>query len=85
MENCGILGCNKPADFEVILYDVYVRAGHVFFQRDVTCPFLCSEHMSENENHASGIRAPRQHVRYPYSNQNGAQGFTIYRPLTEQA
>jgi len=85
MEKCNIRGCKKPAEFEVFLYDVYLHAEDVFFQRDFTCPFLCGEHMAENEQYASGIRAPREHVRYPYSNQEDAQGFTIYRPLKAHA
>ena len=85
MEKCNIHGCKKPAEFEVILYDVYPYDELVFFQRDFTCPFLCGEHMAENELYASGIREPRGYVRYPYSNQEAAQGFTIYRPLKVHA
>jgi hypothetical protein len=55
--------------------------GTVFFERDFTCPFLCAGHMIENEKKARGVRKPRGSVSYPYSNKEGAQGFTIYRPL----
>lgn len=79
--NCSVSSCNKQADYEVILYDVYPDDEDVFFERDMTCPFLCAEHMAENELKATGIREPRGEVRYPYSNQHNAQGFTIYRPL----
>jgi hypothetical protein len=85
MEKCNIRGCKKPAEFEVILYDVYVHDERVFFERDFTCPFLCGKHMAENESQASGTRAPRESVRYPYGNQQGALGFTIYRPLKDHA
>jgi hypothetical protein len=85
MEKCNIRGCKKPAEFEDMLYDVYMYDEHVFFERAITCPFLCSEHMAENEMYASGTRAPREYVRYPDSNQQGALGFTIYRPLKDRA
>jgi hypothetical protein len=85
MEKCNVRGCKNPAEFEVFLYDVYVPDERVFFERDFTCPFLCGEHMAENERHASGTRAPRASVHYPYSNQEGALGFTIYRPLKKDA
>ena len=85
MEKCNIHGCKKPAEYEVILYDVYLYDEHVFFERDFTCPFLCGEHMAENETYAAGTRDPRGYVRYPYSNQEGALGFTIYRPLNDHA
>jgi hypothetical protein len=35
----------------------------------------------ENEAEAKGERKPRGLVRYPYSNRDNAQGFTIYRWL----
>jgi hypothetical protein len=85
MKKCNIRGCKKPAEFEVILYDVYPYNQHVFFERDFTCPFLCGEHMVENETNGSGTREPRGFVRYPYSNQENAIGFTIYRPLNGHA
>ena len=69
MEKCNIRGCKTPAEFEVILYDVYVHDERALYERDLTCPFLCSEHMAENESHASGTRAPHESVRYPYGNQ----------------
>jgi len=70
------------AEFEVFLYDVYTKGEpQVFFERDTTCPFLCPEHMVENEENVRGVRAPRGSAMYPYSNKNGALGFTIYRHL----
>jgi hypothetical protein len=78
---CAVEGCKNPACVEVILYDVYPLEKHVFFERDFTCPLLCSSHMVENEQKAHGTREPRGTVSYPYSNQDRAQGFTIYRPL----
>lgn len=83
--NCHAPNCQEPADVEVILYDVYLelddQGGDVFFERDHTCPFLCNQHMVENEQQASGTREPGGDIKYPFTNQNGARGFTIYRPL----
>jgi hypothetical protein len=78
---CSVKGCGKAADVEVILYDVYLSEIDLFFEQDYTCPYLCFAHMVENERGALGIRAPRGHVRYPFSNRHDAQGFTIYQPL----
>lgn len=78
---CAVDGCKRNAIAEVILYDVYPCERHVFFKRDFTCPLLCDVHMVENERKAQGVREPRGHVKYPFTNQESAQGFTIYRPL----
>ena len=55
----------------------------MFSERDITCPFLCGEHMIENEEGAKGDRRPRGITHYPHTNQHGAQGFTIYKPISE--
>jgi hypothetical protein len=83
MQKCRVHGCDKKAEFEAILYDVYPYPAFadVFFQQDFTCPYLCAEHMVQNEVHSKGIRQPRGHVHYPFTNRHEAQGFTIYRPL----
>ena len=73
--------CDNKAFAEVLLFDVYLKYDDVFLERDYTCPFLCRKHVIENEDKAQGIREPRGSVTYPYSNQHGAQGFTVYRPL----
>jgi len=78
---CSVSGCTADAVCEVILYDVYLHDGTVFFEQDYTCPYLCAEHVVENEAEAKGERKPRGVVTYPYTNQHAAQGFTIYRPL----
>ena len=80
---CRAPDCMRIATVEVILYDVYLygRDADVFFEQDFTCPFLCSEHVLENEKKMQGTRAPRETTYYPFTNRHGAQGFTIYRPL----
>jgi hypothetical protein len=80
---CSAPGCQNHADAEVRLYDVYLHADapEVFDQRDSSCPYLCSSHIAENESKSKGERKPRGIVTYPFTNKQGAQGFTIYRPL----
>jgi hypothetical protein len=86
---CGVEGCEDLAAYEVILYDIYFDSGEVFFEPDITCPYLCQKHMIENErqafsfeeNQGPPIRQPRGTVYYPFTNKNHAQGFTIYRPI----
>jgi len=79
---CAVPGCGAAAFVEVILYDVYPYPDpDVFFEQDYTCPYLCGPHLLANERGADGVREPRTCVRYPYTNRNQAQGFSIYRPL----
>jgi hypothetical protein len=81
VELCRVKGCERSADFEVFLYDVYLYHGEVFFAQDFTCPFLCSRHMILNEEGFKGRREPRGMSVYQYTNQECAQGFSIYKPL----
>lgn len=81
MPHCAVDGCENEAEVEVILYDVYLQPRHVFFEQDFTCPYLCLDHVVENEEKAEGERCPRGYVKYPHTNRNDAQGFNIYRPL----
>ncbi len=78
---CSVAGCGADARVEVILYDVYTDMRDVFFEQDHTCPYLCGDHLVQNENGIRGERRPRGSSSYPHSNQHCAQGFTIYRPL----
>ena len=80
---CAAPGCSRAAEYEVILYDFYPADGAVFFERDLTCAFICRLHAIENEARAQGVRQPRGVVEYPYTNRNHAQGLTIYRPVPE--
>jgi hypothetical protein len=81
MNQCSVKNCTRKADYRVILYDVYISEQDVFFKQDFTCPFICREHMAENESQARGERRPRGDTLYPYTNNQDAQGFTIYQPL----
>ena len=71
MPKCRVQGCSAHAEYEVILYDVY-RTGDVVFDRDCTCPYLCAEHVVENEEKAQGTRRPRGMVHYRYTNRHAA-------------
>jgi hypothetical protein len=81
MNKCSVKGCQREAEYRVILYDVYVNEEEVFFDQDNTCPFICGNHMAENERQAKGVRKPRGEMLYPYTNNGDAQGFTIYQPI----
>jgi hypothetical protein len=80
---CSVPDCSNLADVEVRLYDIYPyqEGAQIFDERDFTCPFLCAEHVAENERTADGERKPRGFIRYKYSNGHGAQGFSVYRYL----
>jgi hypothetical protein len=81
---CRVPGCGGDAELEVLLYDFYPHEGTAFMEQDHTCPFICRAHARENERNARGERKPRGEVTYPFTNQQGAQGFTIYRELEDE-
>jgi hypothetical protein len=80
---CAVEGCSSPAAFEVILYGFHsdLAGEEVFWEQDVTCPFLCHRHVRENEASAKGEREPRNSMGYKFTNRYLAHGFSIYRPL----
>lgn len=80
---CSVPECSEPAEYEVYLYDFYAYLNKEFFQQDFTCPFLCREHMEQNEREIQGERRPRTCPNYPFSNRNLAQGYTKYAPIKE--
>jgi hypothetical protein len=49
---CSVENCGSDAIVEVLLYDFYAEMPEVFLERDITCPFLCAEHMVQNEQQA---------------------------------
>lgn len=77
---CSVVGCKNQADYEVIFYDYYTGLNHVHFEQDYTCPFICDEHMQENEAMSRGVRQPRGDIDYPYSKKLGGQAYTKYLP-----
>ncbi len=80
---CSVEGCKRPAEHEVYLYDYYPLSKEEFFQQDRTCPFLCEEHMQQNEREFQGERRPRASNWYPFTNRHAAQGYTKYAPISE--
>lgn len=80
---CSVSECAETPFVEVILYDYYDFAKETFYQQHYICPFLCEKHMNINEEKAVGERMPRGIVQYPYSNKDGAQGFSKYMPLKD--
>ena len=68
---CGVQDCRNLAAYEVILYDLYLDIGEVFFEQDVTCPYLCSKHMIENERQAYSLE--KIHPTAPGTVQNMAE------------
>jgi len=84
---CAVPECTREAAVEVRLFDLYDLPNgiKIFDAQDYTCPYLCHEHVAENERGATGTRAPRDVTRYPFSNQHGAQGVTTYRPVEKRA
>jgi hypothetical protein len=81
ISKCSVPGCARDATVSVRLFDVYPD-GMVFNQEDFTCPFMCQEHVRQNEAQAVGERKGRGNVTYPHSNREGAVGFTVYDPLS---
>ena len=79
---CSVAGCDTFAPCEVLLYDVYTDIEEVFIERDYTCPFLCRQHMVENELSCQGKREPGGDCAYLFTNQEQARGFTVYKPLS---
>jgi hypothetical protein len=82
---CSVSGCDRNADYRVMLYDFYPYGDStLFIEQDHTCLFICGQHAAENENKACGERKPRGITSYPHSNKYNAQGFTIYLPLDRE-
>lgn len=83
MPRCAVSGCTSDAVVEARLFDVYQlpESVRVFDEQDRTCPYLCGDHLILNERGAQGTRLPREVTGYPFTNQNRAQGVTVYRRL----
>jgi len=83
LPKCAVPSCEADAAYEVILYDFYPGLGAraLFWEQDSTCPYICWTHAEQNEAQAKGAREPRGLVHYPYTNRNGARGFSIYAAI----
>ena len=80
---CSVEHCTRLPDYEVVLYDYYAFMNETFYEQDYTCPFICQNHMEENERTAKGERRPRGNCIYLYTNRGGAQGYAKYNPIKE--
>lgn len=78
---CAVEGCPNLAAYEVMLYDLDPAEGAVRFERDGTCPYLCVEHVQDNEHGARGERGVHGSVAYPHTNREGRAGLSIYLDL----
>jgi hypothetical protein len=86
--NCSVSGCSEEAKYEVIFYDVYLDLPDVdvFYERHESCPYLCQQHLNENERELETdldnrkCREYRGMLTYRHTQSHG-QGFVIYRPL----
>jgi hypothetical protein len=81
---CAVVGCPNLAAYEVRHYDFDVAEGAVVFVVDEDCPTICIEHARENEHAATGERRPGGVIAYPYTNQAGRPGFSLYVQLQPQ-
>lgn len=80
---CSVPQCANFAKYEVIHFDCSLTTpDKVFFQRDQTCCFICTQHQVENEAKAVGQRAPGGDMTYPHTNKSRMRGYSIYKPLT---
>lgn len=80
---CAVEGCEEPAIVEVFLEDIIgFRETFHFFEQDESCPFLCREHLKQNEEESTGWGRSRS---YPFSKHgfhSGVEGWSVYRTLT---
>lgn len=83
--DCSVEGCGNVAEYAVFLYDNYdYNDNHEFLEQDYTCPFICTEHFEENEINCSGRREYRTALNYMYTNQQYAQGYSRYLPISPE-
>jgi hypothetical protein len=78
---CSVDGCPNLAAYCVMLYDFEPIGGAIRFEEDPSCPHLCREHAADNEEQARGDRGTHARVVYPYTNQAGEHGVSIYLDL----
>lgn len=83
---CAVQGCGRHAEFEVFVhgFSFYTHdKGGILDYQDSTCPFLCREHMIENEERASGPRRWDSDTRYPHTKKDRGSGYTTYLPIAD--
>ena len=91
MSKCSVTDCKNEAEYEVFFYDVYLHVGQVdvLNEQHESCPYLCQQHLNENERGAQTdlgderLRRYRGGVQYPHAKSAGL-GFCIYKPLEKE-
>ena len=78
---CSVDGCPSLADYRVMLYAFEPIGGAIRFELDESCPYLCREHAADNEQQARGERGTYVRVVYPFTNQRGEHGLSLYLDL----
>jgi hypothetical protein len=78
---CSVEGCPSLAALEVMRYHLDPGEGAVRFERDPDCPYLCLEHVRDNERRAEGERALHGYVTYPHTNRDRRPGLSLYLDL----
>ena len=78
---CAFSPSPSLADHRVLLYAFDTIGGAIRFEPDLSCPYLCREHAADNEQRARGERGTDVRVVYPYTNQGGEHGLSIYLDL----
>jgi hypothetical protein len=78
---CAVEGCERPAEYIVMLYNYRDELQEEFYEQDQSCPFLCEQHMTENEQQAIGEKISGSSTTYPHTNKFNKRGFTKYIPV----
>jgi hypothetical protein len=83
MPQCSVARCDAPADYEVQEVRVTPYPDEVLQMRDPVCPYLCEEHMRENEERSTGVITYHSgdKVEYPYTHKRLNSGWSEYEPL----
>ena len=81
---CSVSDCRKVAVCKVFRQDFDIAGGEPICDPDDSCPYLCREHLTENEQQAKGIRNLRGLVTYPHTNKLKLKGVSIYMPLKQK-
>lgn len=73
---CSVDGCNNIAEYAVLVFKKY-KYGAISYQIDETCPYICAEHLKENEL----FNEKSSNNKYKYTNKNNKEGYNKYFKL----
>lgn len=77
---CQVDGCNNTAEYAVFVVNTN-KYGAKSYKEDNTCPYICSEHLIENEKSKAEIKNKKNYIKYLYTNKNYEYGYTQYFKL----